>query len=57
MRIPGSISSSMIDDASLTRRMALSISFRSLSEDLEGGFTMAFLEWFTLKIINYINNK
>ena len=52
MRLPGSISSSMIEDASLTRRMALSISFRSLSEDLEGGFTMAFLEWFTLKIIN-----
>ena len=39
----------MRDEASLTRRMALSTSFLSLSDDLEGGFTMAFLEWLTLK--------
>lgn len=45
---PGSISSSMIEDASLTRRIALSISLRSLSDDLEAGLTMAFFEWLTL---------
>ena len=38
----------MMDDASLTRRIALSTSLRSLSS-LDGGFTMAFLEWLTLK--------
>lgn len=38
----------MIEDASLTRRIALSISFRSLSEDLDAGFTIAFFEWLTL---------
>lgn len=34
----------MIEDASLTRRIALSISLRSLSDDLEAGLTMAFFE-------------
>lgn len=38
----------MIEDASLTRRIALSISLRSLSDDLEAGLTMAFFEWLTL---------
>ena len=37
----------MMDDASLTRRIALSTSLRSLSS-LDGGLTMAFLEWLTL---------
>lgn len=38
----------MIEDASLTRRIALSISLRSLSDDLDAGLTMAFFEWLTL---------
>lgn len=44
----GSISSSIMEDASLTRRIALSTSFLSLSEDFDAGLTMAFLEWLTL---------
>lgn len=39
----------MIEDASLTRRIALSISLRSLSDDLEAGLTMAFFEWLTFR--------
>lgn len=45
----GSISSSMMDEASFTRRMALSTSFLSLSDDFDDGLTIAFLEWLTLR--------
>ena len=43
----------MMDEASFTRRMALSTSFLSLSDDFDDGLTIAFLEWLTLENDKY----